>query len=841
MALLTIYALFGDDIRLLATSIEMDSVFYALSTICLGFFLIELCVTSIVKPGYWLSFYFYLDLIACISMISDIGWLWNLIIGQQSGEGSNLAKSSQIARAARASRAGTRAGRIIRVVRVARLSRLVKLYKIAQQQQAANKERVDPTTRVLERSIVVYRGTMMAVAPALLTPMAAGPRTDVDSVEGDSVSFEKQEDLGKTEPATDFNTCTVFGTNSRRTSLTLDVHKLSGAKVQPLIVLEEEEQKVEEAPEESKVGQKLSDLTAKKVIILILGMMFCLPLFTTTMYEADNTSYEYALMRLNNSLISGTNLDEVWDEFIAEHADQRDPLAYLEIINFRTWESTSPSDLRSEEKRIVVLDTTTGSRYYVWAVQDTRTSSRIQAGLNIARTVFICIVLTIACFLFSKDANDLVLGPIENMTQKIKRMIEDPLGAAQEAELDQFIIEKIKSDKKKTKQKRNKEMMETELLERIIVKIGSLLVLGFGEAGAEVIASNMKHGRGDIDPIVDGKKVYSIFGFCDIRDFIDVAEVLQEEVMTFVNEIAFIVHSNVYKYSGAANKNIGDAFLLVWKIPKDYENPLKNSVKYSVPYELTVIADLAVIGFLKILAAINSEKAILDYRTRPELTARLSNYSVKMGFGLHVGWAIEGAIGSELKVDASYLSPNVNLASRLEAATRQFGVPMLFSGQLADIMSIQMRRMARQIDCVLVKGSKVPIRLFTIDVDLRNIPAVDLIPPDSTGSAKQVLRREREKISYDAITRQTETWSLFESDVQLHAMRESSNERFLQEFRAGFEAYLLGEWNRARRELMFAQSLKGEEDGPITTLLAFMSELEEAPQGWKGFRELTEK
>ena len=35
--------------------------------------------------------------------------------------------------------------------------------------------------------------------------------------------------------------------------------------------------------------------------------------------------------------------------------------------------------------------------------------------------------------------------------------------------------------------------------------------------------------------------------------------------MVFVNEIAEIVHGLVDKFSGAANKNIGDAFLLVWK------------------------------------------------------------------------------------------------------------------------------------------------------------------------------------------------------------------------------------------------------------------------------------
>ena len=60
----------------------------------------------------------------------------------------------------------------------------------------------------------------------------------------------------------------------------------------------------------------------------------------------------------------------------------------------------------------------------------------------------------------------------------------------------------------------------------------------------------------------------AIFGFCDIRNFTDTTEVLQEEVMEFVNSIAKIVHMEVSLHGGAANKNIGDAFLLVWKFPK---------------------------------------------------------------------------------------------------------------------------------------------------------------------------------------------------------------------------------------------------------------------------------
>ncbi len=58
------------------------------------------------------------------------------------------------------------------------------------------------------------------------------------------------------------------------------------------------------------------------------------------------------------------------------------------------------------------------------------------------------------------------------------------------------------------------------------------------------------------------------------------------------------------------------------------------------------------------------------YKKREDIKRKMVNYQVRMGFGLHIGWAIEGAIGSEFKIDASYLSPNVNMASRLEAATK---------------------------------------------------------------------------------------------------------------------------------------------------------------------------
>lgn len=63
--------------------------------------------------------------------------------------------------------------------------------------------------------------------------------------------------------------------------------------------------------------------------------------------------------------------------------------------------------------------------------------------------------------------------------------------------------------------------METSILENLIMKIGALLAVGFGEAGSEIIASNMRRG-GEVDPMLPGKKMLAIFGFCDIRNFTDV-------------------------------------------------------------------------------------------------------------------------------------------------------------------------------------------------------------------------------------------------------------------------------------------------------------------------------
>ena len=846
MLVLTVYALFADDVRLAATDQTKDDIFFGFSSVCLGFFVLELLISCISKPGYFFGFYFWLDFIGSLSMISDIGWIWDIIVGTNGSAGKSIAKSSQLARAARASRVGARAGRIIRIIRIIRLIRIMKLYKIAQ--EAKNEMKREEESGTLRRGMVSFRGKK-SVAPHFVRrerPLAEINLNISGSFDFDRMSFKSERH--DSENISDINTGTIFGVNnSRRTSLNADLVRRSSITKQPEDEPEEREKKKAKMPTESKVGRKLSELTSKRVIILVLGMMFCLPLFSNSLYVDDNTSYLFGLIVLDGFADTDSDFDLAWNNYISEHKDLFNPLIYVEVVNFRKWESVDPDTLRYEEKLITVLNENVGSRYFSWSIVDLRPSSKLQAGMNIIRTVFICFVLAFSSLLFTKDANELVIGPIENMTERIKRIARNPLEAAQEDETDALSVQlAMEKEKEKKKKRKNEGIMETEILENTIIKIGALLAVGFGEAGSEIIASNIKRGGGDIDPMIPGKKTHCIFGFCDIRNFTDTTEVLQESVMLFVNEIAEIVHNTVYRFSGTANKNIGDAFLLVWKIPEKLIMYLSKATEtVECPHELSLLADMALISFLKIMAGICSDPKILKYRNNVALNQRLPNYSVKMGFGLHVGWAIEGAIGSEFKVDASYLSPNVNLASRLEAATKQFGVPILLSGQLHMLLSMQTKRFLREIDCVMVKGSKVPLKLYTCDVTLTEIPVAtkeETLEDIEKRSAKLMRKRQRDALRNKAVAREVDMWRMFEEDAQLVAMKRNSNMKFQEVFREGFTSYLKGDWKNAKRLFLFAQEAKGEFDGPSQTLLEFIDENKgDAPMDWAGFRELTEK
>lgn len=131
--MITIYALIADDIWILTTPKSIDVYFWGITTFVLFSFLVELVMSALAIDGYLFGFYFWLDLIATISLISDIGWIWNSLFPttsiedfESSGTTSGIS-SSRI----KGAKTGTTIGWVVRVIWLVRLIWVVKLYKHA--------------------------------------------------------------------------------------------------------------------------------------------------------------------------------------------------------------------------------------------------------------------------------------------------------------------------------------------------------------------------------------------------------------------------------------------------------------------------------------------------------------------------------------------------------------------------------------------------------------------------------------------------------------------------------------------------------------------------------------
>jgi len=212
-----------------------------------------------------------------------------------------------------------------------------------------------------------------------------------------------------------------------------------------------------------------------------------------------------------------------------------------------------------------------------------------------------------------------------------------------------------------------------------------------------------------------------------------------------------------------------------------------------------------------------------------------------MGFGLHLGYGIEGAVGSTYKIDASYLSPNVNIAARLETATRQFGLSLLISGVLYDLLTDDMKSICRYIDCVTVKGSELPLDLYTIDLNLNISPQKEKnIIIASNKEKKSIFNEKKMKLEamideYGAVTP-----IILEKESYMELIRQRSFE-FNDSWKNGIECYKSGDWKNANMYFQTCSKIDPN-DGPTKILLDYIKSRKlKAPDGWKGVRELTSK
>ena len=72
------------------------------------------------------------------------------------------------------------------------------------------------------------------------------------------------------------------------------------------------------------------------------------------------------------------------------------------------------------------------------------------------------------------------------------------------------------------------------------------------------------------------------------------------------------------------------------------------------------------------------------------------------GFGLHAGKAVQGAIGSQRKLDATYISESVERSEFLESATKTYGVPLLMTDSVYNLLDPSNRYRCRKIDQLIM-------------------------------------------------------------------------------------------------------------------------------------------
>ena len=964
MTAVALWTLFGDDARLAAFDAEDDHAFVAVTYACLALFTAEMCALCVAKEGYAFGFYFWLDLVATASLLLDVPEFMDAsglrspalcdFVESASGGLDVLAAPDAVAqadddgetvdgaflRAARASRAGTRA----RGASCASCASRACFDCAGCGARTRRRRRAGPRQRWTRRDVreAIARRLPTRLPSRIDQRSRSTPRKKNPSRRCASAATSERGDPELSVAIVE----TVETTEGRGDILDVVVVKDD---------VKDEKARDRDAPggdapkppqtkssSETRVGQRLSELTTRRVIVGVLGMLFALPWFDLDTYPSlTEASFKDSGLRVLHAFaagaesggsetranLSGKNpgpgfygaVDQYWrgadglyalvvyGESLDAHADTAFTLPGADFGR----------RLRCEEFRLAAyvadLEPETHAETHVpsvpsYAFFDARVATRTQAALNMCRTVFVCLMLGAGALFFSRDAHALVLKPIERMVKKVREVSENPLkrfavddksdesdgdadddahfaerredgkgsrrGVFGNAVFEFFsrdgfarrrtrqVLNGRASVKKSSRRYRDDSQMETRLLENSIAKICGLLAVGFGEAGSEIIAANIRRG-GEIDPMIPGKKVVAIFGFCDIRQFTDTTEVLQEGVMEFVNTIGKIVHMETHLHGGSANKNVGDAFLLVWKFPaevtlEDVERPER-----APPGRRAAVAKVcegALASFVAIIAGLRRSAKLNAYSNDARLAARMPDFEVKMGFGLHVGWAIEGAIGSEYKVDASYLSPNVNLSARLEAATKQFDVPILISERFVNACGTSVARACRQIDRVTVKGSEEPMGVFTFDVAHDAAPAPDAPEDPERFLVKKKTASERARggtadaASNEGTNVQSHSFYKYDDAFAEHpdlvAMRRGVTEEFLEKFRAAFALYREGRWAEAASALRPAaagawrRDAKGRpvEDGPAKALLRHMETCAfEAPAEWRGFRALTEK
>ena len=174
--------------------------------------------------------------------------------------------------------------------------------------------------------------------------------------------------------------------------------------------------------------------------------------------------------------------------------------------------------------------------------------------------------------------------------------------------------------------------------------------------------------------------------YCDVRGFTSLSEKLNpSQLVAFINRLLERINPLVNGRQGVIDKFLGDGVLCI--------------------FEGSDSAERAVNCGVEMLAAVKSFNAE---------EGRPTDQAVQIGIGLHTGPVILGTIGSSDRMDSTVLGLTVNLAKRLEEATKPLGVDMLISQEVRNGLPNRHTHRFRKLGEISVKGSSAPVAVVEV-------------------------------------------------------------------------------------------------------------------------------
>ncbi|MGL5511055.1 MAG: adenylate/guanylate cyclase domain-containing protein, partial [Microcoleaceae cyanobacterium] len=159
------------------------------------------------------------------------------------------------------------------------------------------------------------------------------------------------------------------------------------------------------------------------------------------------------------------------------------------------------------------------------------------------------------------------------------------------------------------------------------------------------------------------------------------------EVVAMLNSYFEEMVDAVFKYGGTLDKYIGDALMAVFGSP----------------------APLAEHPWCAMQAAIDMRARLIEFNNQRIAADKMP---ISIGMGIHSDQVVSGNIGSSKRMELTSIGDGVNLASRLEGTSKQYGTDIIISNNTYH--PYKEKLWVRELDLITVKGKTEPVRIYEL-------------------------------------------------------------------------------------------------------------------------------